>query len=78
MLPIHYWIRTRLTELGKSQRTLAVACGVSEAAISRFISGTEVQDPPLSRLRVLSRVLDMPLDEVITRFDDAREIAELL
>lgn len=58
------WVAETLAAKGYKQRDLAMAWSVSEGAISRWMSGQERQDLPLSRARSLSRMLGIDLDEL--------------
>jgi len=58
------WIREGLKAKGYSQRDLARAWGVAEPSVSRFISGEEGADPPLSRAVTLAVMLGVTLEEV--------------
>lgn len=58
------WVREGLKAKGYSQRDLARAWGVAEPSISRFISGEEGVDPPLSRCMTLARMLDITLEDL--------------
>lgn len=58
------WVRDGLRVRGYNQRDLARAWGIAEASVSRFISGEEGQDMPLSRAISLSTMLDVSLEQV--------------
>lgn len=58
------WIREGLKAKGYSQRDLARAWGVAEPSVSRFISGEEGADPPLSRAVTLAVMLGVTLEEI--------------
>lgn len=58
------WVRDGLRDRGYTQRDLASAWGVTEASISRFISGQEAADPPLSRSMTLARMLGISVDDL--------------
>lgn len=58
------WVREGLKAKGYSQRDLARAWGVAEPSVSRFISGEEGADPPLSRAVTLAVMLGVSLDEL--------------
>lgn len=58
------WIRQALTNRGYRALDLARAWGVSESSTSRFLSGVESVDPPLSRAVILSSMLGVGLDEL--------------
>ncbi len=60
------WVREGLKAKGYSQRDLARAWGVAEPSVSRFISGEEGTDPPLSRAVTLSVMLNISLEEIAT------------
>lgn len=61
------WIKDALVARGYAQRDLAKAWGVSEASVSRFLSGTENQDLPFSRAVDLGQMLDVSMDELALR-----------
>lgn len=61
------WIKDALVARGYTQRDVAKAWGVSEPSVSRFMSGTENQDLPLSRANDLAQMLNMTLDELAKR-----------
>lgn len=61
------WVREALEARGHKQRDLAQAWGISEAGVSRWMRGLEQQDLPMSRVWILSRMLGLETDEVITR-----------
>jgi plasmid maintenance system antidote protein VapI len=58
------WVREGLAAKGYSQRDLARAWGVAEPSVSRFISGEEGADPPLSRAVTLAVMLGITLEDV--------------
>lgn len=58
------WVRDALKDRGYTQRDLARAWGVTEASISRFISGEEAVDPPLSRSLALAAMLGIAIDDL--------------
>lgn len=58
------WIRRALTNRGYRALDLARAWGVSESSTSRFLSGVESVDPPLSRAVILSSMLGVSLEEL--------------
>src|SRR3954463_9014993 len=61
------WIRDALAEQGYSQRDLAKQWGISEASVTRFIAGTEDQDPKMRKCVELAGMLGMSLDELAQR-----------
>ena len=61
------WVRDELAKQGYTQRHLAQTWGISESAVSRWMSGQESQDLPISRGRSLSRMLKLSLDELTDR-----------
>lgn len=61
------WIKDALVARGYAQRDVAKVWGVSEASVSRFLSGTESQDLPFSRAADLAEMLGMGLDELAKR-----------
>ena len=61
------WIKDALVARGYAQRDLAKTWGVSEASVSRFLSGTENQDLPFSRAADLAQMLDITLDDLAVR-----------
>jgi transcriptional regulator with XRE-family HTH domain len=63
----HLWVKDALAQAGYMQRDLAQVWGVSEGAVSRWMHGFERQDLPISRARALSRMINMPLDELVDR-----------
>lgn len=63
----HEWVKEALAQRGRTQRELAQAWSVSEGAVSRWMSGTERQDIPMSRAVTLSRMLGMDLEELAKR-----------
>lgn len=63
----HAWVSEALKARGFSQRDLAQRWEVSEGAVSRWMSGQERQDLPLSRAMSLSRMLGMDLEELAAR-----------
>ena len=58
------WIKDGLQRRGYRQKDLAVAWGSQQASVSRFLSGEELQDPPLSRAVSLARMLGVSIDEL--------------
>lgn len=58
------WVRDGLKAKGYSQRDLARAWGVAEPSVSRFVSGEEGADPPLSRAVTLAVMLGITLEDV--------------
>ena len=52
---------------GHKQREVAQLWGVSEAAVSRWMAGTEQPDLPSSRAYSLSRLLGLTCDDLIER-----------
>lgn len=58
------WIRDGLHAKGYTQRDLARAWGVAEPSVSRFISGEEGADPPLSRAVTLAVMLSISLEDL--------------
>lgn len=58
------WVRDALKKHGYSQRDLARAWGIADPSVSRFISGEENTDPPLSRAVTLASMLGITLDEL--------------
>lgn len=58
------WIRDALKARNYRAKDLAKAWGISEASTSRFIAGTEQQDPPLSRAVVLAKMLKISLEDL--------------
>lgn len=58
------WVREGLKAKGYTQRDLARAWGVAEPSVSRFISGEEGADPPLSRAVTLAVMLGVSLEDV--------------
>jgi plasmid maintenance system antidote protein VapI len=60
----NHWVREGLTAKGYTQRDLARAWGVAEPSVSRFISGEEGADPPLSRAVTLAVMLGISLEDL--------------
>lgn len=58
------WVRDALKRHGYSQRDLARAWGIADPSVSRFISGEEGVDPPLSRAVTLASMIGITLDEL--------------
>lgn len=58
------WIRDALKQHGYSQRDLARAWGIADPSVSRFISGEEGVDPPLSRAVTLATMIGITLDDL--------------
>lgn len=58
------WVRDALRLNGYSQRDLARAWGIADPSVSRFISGEEGVDPPLSRAVTLASMLGITLDDL--------------
>jgi transcriptional regulator with XRE-family HTH domain len=58
------WIRDALKQHGYSQRDLARAWGIADPSVSRFISGEEGVDPPLSRAVTLATMIGISLDDL--------------
>ena len=61
------WVRSTMEARGFKQRDLARLWGVSEAAVSRFLSGLDSGDITMSRAYPLSRMLGMDLEELAAR-----------
>jgi transcriptional regulator with XRE-family HTH domain len=61
------WVAEALLARGHKQRELAQQWGISEAAVSRWMNGTENQDLPASRVYSLSRMMGITADELIER-----------
>lgn len=58
------WIREALAKRKYKAKDLARAWGISESSTSRFLSGEELQDPPLSRAATLASMLGISIDEL--------------
>lgn len=58
------WVRDALKLRGYSQRDLARAWGIADPSVSRFISGEENADLPLSRAVTLASMLGITLDDL--------------
>lgn len=58
------WVRDALKQHGYSQRDLARAWGIADPSVSRFISGEENTDPPLSRAVTLASMIGVSLDDL--------------
>lgn len=58
------WIRDALAKRKFRAKDLARAWGISESSTSRFLSGEELQDLPLSRAVTLANMLGITLDEL--------------
>jgi DNA-binding XRE family transcriptional regulator len=61
------WIKDALALRGYSQRDLAKWWGINETSVSRFIAGTEDEDPRVSKAAKLAEMLGMGLDELAKR-----------
>ena len=57
------WVRDALKSRGYRAKDLARAWGVSESSTSRWFSGEEQPDLPLSRAATLARMLGITLDD---------------
>lgn len=58
------WIRDALQKRRYKAKDLARAWGISESSTSRFLSGEELQDLPLSRAVTLSDMIGITVDEL--------------
>lgn len=58
------WVRDALKQRGYRAKDLARAWGISESSTSRWFSGEEQPDLPLSRAASLAWMLGIPLDEL--------------
>lgn len=58
------WVRDALRTRGYRAKDLARAWGISESSTSRWFSGEEQPDLPLSRAVTLAFMLDITLDEL--------------
>lgn len=63
----HAWVPEALRARGFNQRDLAQRWEVSEGAVSRWLSGQERQDLPMSRAMSLSRMLGIDLEELAAK-----------
>lgn len=70
------WVRDALRARGYTQKDLARAWGVPEPSVSRFISGEELTDPPLSRSMALARMLGISVDDLAKGIGVAGKIIE--
>jgi len=61
------WVPRALSERDRSQADLAAAWGVDKASVTRFVRGRESEDPRISRLLVLARMLGLSVDEILLR-----------
>jgi hypothetical protein len=68
------WVSEALRARGHKQRELSQLWGISEAAISRWMAGTENRDLSASRVYSLSRMLGITADELIERLGLAGNI----
>ena len=57
-----------MTEKGYNQKTLATACGLTEAAMSRYINNT--REPNFKTLKRLCKVLNVSADYFINGVED--------
>lgn len=62
--PRFAWIRDALTKRNFKAKDLARAWGISESSTSRFLSGEEQPDLPLSRAATLAGMLGLSIDEL--------------
>lgn len=58
------WIRDALAKRKYRAKDLARAWSISESSTSRFLSGEELQDLPISRAVTLAGMLGITLDEL--------------
>jgi transcriptional regulator with XRE-family HTH domain len=58
------WVRDALKQRGYRAKDLARGWGISESSTSRWFSGEEQPDLPLSRAATLARMLGIPIDEL--------------
>lgn len=56
------WLKEALQSKGFKQQDVAKQWGVSEGAVSRWISGQDRQDLPASRLKVVADMLGTTMD----------------
>ncbi len=61
-------LRRIMTERGYNQKTLAVACGLTEAAMSRYINNA--REPNFKTLKRLCKVLNVSADYFINGVED--------
>lgn len=65
-------IKERLKESNMTQKDFALAVGVKQAAVSKWVLGTQV--PDINLLPVVSEVLDISLNELFGHNDDIDSI----
>lgn len=53
-------LKQTMTERGYNQKTLAIACGLTEAAMSRYINNT--REPNFKTLKKLCNILNVSAD----------------
>jgi predicted transcriptional regulator len=63
----HPWIKPALKKAGYRQRDLAEAWQVSDGAVSRFVTGHEMSDLPITRAMILAKMINMPLSKLAAR-----------
>lgn len=61
------WIKDALAAQGLTQRDLAKRWKKAEASVTRFLAGTENQNPKFSEMVDLAEMLGMSLDELARR-----------
>ena len=57
-----------MTERGYNQKTLAISCGLTEAAMSRYINNT--REPNFKTFKRLCKVLNVSADYFINGVED--------
>ena len=65
-------IKDRLKEMNMTQKDFAIAVGVKQAAVSKWVLGTQV--PDINLLPVVSEVLEISLNELFGYNDDIDSI----
>lgn len=68
-------LKAALKAAGVTQRDVAEACGVSQAAVSFWLKGE--YDPPLTALPILARLAGMRIDEMLGEGRREPRVAEL-
>lgn len=72
------FLKKRRTDLSMTQETLAESLGVSAKFVSKWERGLCL--PPMEKLKMICKVLDIPTDEMIRRLMDVQKkrISKLL
>lgn len=61
-------LKSVMKEIGYNQKTLAIACGLTEAAMSRYINNG--REPNLKTLKRLCKVLNVSADYFVNGVED--------